>query len=638
MKIEGVKNGFADLLMRIDGKGKPLEFNNMQEKQISGTIGWKKHTITLPFHENAKQIFVGGLLTGEGQVWFDGLKVFIDGKRIEDLEPVEQKIAAAELDDEFEDGSKVDIEELSISQIQHLYKLGKVWGFTKYYHPQIAAGNFNWDYELLRILPQILNTTHLSEANEFMRQWIEGLGPLEVKGEKHSNISSLVKLDPNLDWIEQDTSRLGSTLKVIIESERFDKHYYVGLKPGVGNPIFRNEDIYRNMEYTDEGLKLLSLFRYWCIIEYFFPYRYLMDQDWDTILLEFIPKIIGVNDELSYKLVLLELIGKIQDTHANIWQNDAILDSYWGKHTPPIVVRFIEGKFVVTKVLDKLSGTDALTVGDVITQVNGKDIMALMEEKIKYCPASNRPTQIRDVAKKLLRTNQKIIDVNVEGKGELRLHCVNISDLDLQNKNLASHKLLNSNIGYIYPGSLKKDEIHEIMDKFLQTEGLIIDLRCYPSDFIVFSLSQYLLSKPTAFVKFTTGNLRKPGQFLFTKPLKVGKINNNAYVGKVIIIVDETTQSQAEYTAMALRASPQATIIGSTTAGADGNVSEIFLPGNIRTMISGIGVYYPDGRETQRVGIIPDKEIKPTIKSIANDKDELLEYAIDLIEREYPGR
>ena len=64
------------------------------------------------------------------------------------------------------------------------------------------------------------------------------------------------------------------------------------------------------------------------------------------------------------------------------------------------------------------------------------------------------------------------------------------------------------------------------------------------------------------------------------------------------------------------RAAPNATVIGSTTAGADGNVSEIYLPGGIYTMISGIGIYYPDGGETQRIGIVPDIEIHPTIEGI----------------------
>jgi C-terminal processing protease CtpA/Prc len=98
-----------------------------------------------------------------------------------------------------------------------------------------------------------------------------------------------------------------------------------------------------------------------------------------------------------------------------------------------------------------------------------------------------------------------------------------------------------------------------------------------------------------------------------------------------VIIVNEKTQSHAEFTAMSLQMAPRATVIGSTTAGADGNVSRIVLPGGIRTMITGLGVYYPNGKETQRVGIMPDLVVKPTIQGIIQNRDELLEKAIEII-------
>ena len=82
---------------------------------------------------------------------------------------------------------------------------------------------------------------------------------------------------------------------------------------------------------------------------------------------------------------------------------------------------------------------------------------------------------------------------------------------------------------------------------------------------------------------------------------------------------------------MSYQVHPNAIVIGSTTAGADGNVAEFYLPGGISTMISGVGVYYPDGKETQRVGIIPDIEIKPTIQGIKDGRDEVLEKAIEII-------
>jgi C-terminal processing protease CtpA/Prc len=39
-------------------------------------------------------------------------------------------------------------------------------------------------------------------------------------------------------------------------------------------------------------------------------------------------------------------------------------------------------------------------------------------------------------------------------------------------------------------------------------------------------------------------------------------------------------------------------------------------------------VFYPDNRPTQRVGIIPDIMVEPTIEGIRAGRDELLEEAI----------
>lgn len=95
--------------------------------------------------------------------------------------------------------------------------------------------------------------------------------------------------------------------------------------------------------------------------------------------------------------------------------------------------------------------------------------------------------------------------------------------------------------------------------------------------------------------------------------------------------MDEVTQSQAEYTTMAFRSVPGTIVVGSTTAGADGNVSKIPLPGDLTTMISGIGVFYPDKRPTQRVGIIPDVVVEPTIASIREGEDLVLDEAMHLL-------
>lgn len=149
----------------------------------------------------------------------------------------------------------------------------------------------------------------------------------------------------------------------------------------------------------------------------------------------------------------------------------------------------------------------------------------------------------------------------------------------------------------------------KIWKEIENTKGLIIDIRNYPSDFPIYDLNSYLMPKSTPFVKFTNGSIESPGLFTFTKSLNAGKKNKSYFKGKVVILINEISQSSAEFHTMAYRVNPNSTVIGSTTAGADGNVSQFYLPGGISTMISGIGVYYPDGKETQRIGIVPDIEL-----------------------------
>jgi C-terminal processing protease CtpA/Prc len=254
---------------------------------------------------------------------------------------------------------------------------------------------------------------------------------------------------------------------------------------------------------------------------------------------------------------------------------------------------------------------------------------------------------MRDISRDILRSNEKSIHIKYisEDKNqEKELKLYNANKLDLYSRfrkdKEKSFKLLKDNIGYITLKNIVKEDIEPIKETFKNTKGIIIDIRNYPNTFVPFLLGSYFASSSsipyflptssTPFVKFTTVNIDNPGEFTFTKTLAIPKAKDT-YKGKLIVIVNELTQSQAEYTAMAFRAGANTTIIGSTTAGADGNVSTIMLPGGLRTMISGIGVYYPNGKETQRVGIVPDIVVKPTIEGIKKGKDELIEKAIKLI-------
>lgn len=101
------------------------------------------------------------------------------------------------------------------------------------------------------------------------------------------------------------------------------------------------------------------------------------------------------------------------------------------------------------------------------------------------------------------------------------------------------------------------------------------------------------------------------------------------YKGRVILLVDEITQSNPEFQAMALQSCPQTLTIGSPTSGADGDIVWIPLPGQL-TSFSGIGVLYPDGTQPQTVGVRLDVEVLPTTEGVQAGRDEVLERALEL--------
>jgi len=636
MKINNAENGSAGLFLRIDGNEKLLIKESSQK--IIGTKDWQKYSIIAKYPEAAENIFIGGILGGKGEAWFDDFVLTIDGKNVQSLKEIEKKLPKAKLDKEFDNTSSVEITKLSIQTINNLVLLGKVWGFLKYHHPSIAKGNYNWDYELFRFLPRYLQLNGDKERDKFIIDWIDSLGGIG-KCNKCTQIDENAFLKPDLKWIEHQKEPLKKKLLSIYKRRHQGKHYYVAITP-VGNPEFLNEYGYPDISYPDDGFRLLSLYRYWNMIQYYFPYKYLIDKNWNLILKEYIPKFLNAKNELEYELAALQLIGDIQDTHANLWGGADKIDKWKGSNLPPIHVRFIEDQLVVTDFYNpKLKEQTELEIGDVITRINGQLIKELIEEKSSYYPASNVPTRLRNIATDILRSNSNEVEItffreNLNKEFSEKLALISQNSLNsyysYRKKDDKCYKIIDNNIGYITLESIKNEDIPSIWENFKETKGIIIDIRNYPSIDIINKLGSYFISSSVPFAKFTKGNVNNPGEFIFTQESEVigyGK----AYKGKLIIIVNELTQSHAEYTAMAFRVGDNTTIIGSTTAGSNGNVSTIFLPGGLRTSISGIGIYYPDGEETQRVGIVPDIEVKPTIKGIKKGRDELLEKAMDLI-------
>ena len=187
---------------------------------------------------------------------------------------------------------------------------------------------------------------------------------------------------------------------------------------------------------------------------------------------------------------------------------------------------------------------------------------------------------------------------------------------------------IDSHTSYLRISLADPDDVSRLFDEAGTAENIVIDLRGYPKAGVGQQISSRLIDRPTPFVTYTFVDFNNPGAFWWSAPQSIEPAGKR-FSGNVALLVDENTVSAGEFTAMAIQASPRVVTVGSETAGADGNMSAIPIPGGFVAAMSGIGIFYPDGRPTQRVGIKIDILCKPTIEGIRSGRDEVLECALD---------
>ena len=521
------------------------------------------------------------------------------------------------------------IAQQKILDTEKLASIGKIYGFLKYYHPEVGKGKYDWDKEFIKYLPQVLEAGDKESLSKIYNNWINTLGTIE-KCKNCVSDQLLFDKNFNLSWT-QDSEIFNAELKVklkYIEENRFQgENFYVITDP-VGAIKLTNESVYQNFSYPSEEYRLLGLFKYWNIIEYFYPYKYLTDQKWDSVLTEMIPKFKSATNKEEYQLLVKELIAKLDDTHA--WIS---FDSEKSKYLP-VKISNIDNKAVVSGFYnDSIAKINNIKLGDVILKIDNLEIQKEREKKSKYISGSNPNIKIRQTYNEILLGENSAVILTIERNNQIENIKVNRYNFDdfkyWDNQTAFKTKSINEKIGYVNMVSIKGADVFNIFKSFENKKTIIIDLRNYPAS-IYKLLSKHLNSEKRDFCKVYSPNMNYPGKFRYKENLQTGIKNKNNFKGKVILLVNDESISKSEFTAMAIQTADNVITIGNQTAGADGNIVVFEYIGGYKTAISGLGIMYPDKTETQRKGVKIDIEIKPTIEGLKQGRDEILEKAIEL--------
>jgi len=420
------------------------------------------------------------------------------------------------------------------------------------------------------------------------------------------------------------------------------------------------------------------LAKVWNAIEYLFPYKYMTDRNWKKVLSTSVPVFREIRDRTNYEKGLLMLAVDINDTHAgelmevgNLKMTNVIFKV---RYYPPFDYKAEQNGIIVKKFLtDSLARHSALKVGDIIIAIDRIKIGRWLKERAALLPASNDAVKYRELSTAnnnrgdtfaFSNLGSETLNVKVNRNGShLTLKLVMLDRHDRESIKLIEEDIVQKRIrektivgmedigedisliraGNFYDKDLPKDkDLIKLSAELKSKKAIIFDMRKYPQSPGLFGyyLPLVLGREPFAFARYYAADLKDPGAFIHRKEIEnymyVAKDGTkpigSLYTGKIVILIDEHTQSMGEWFTMMLRQfNANATVIGSQTAGADGDVRRLTLPGGYRFSFTGNGIFYPDGRETQRIGIKPDIFFKPSAKNLIGWEDAHLQRAVNFI-------
>ena len=542
------------------------------------------------------------------------------------------------------------------AQKDQYYDFIKTWNFIKYYHPDVAGKKIDADS---LFLVSVKNISPEDDFNSVTNKLTVNLNKKFTTPAPAKTSQDILSKNQNFDWFRKN-KKVNQENKDFLNSI-YENRYNFELSKDKKSVSEEKKYAFSKEENLSQEYRLLALAKIQGVVDYLFPHKYLMDKNFDTFFKKMLDESLTVNTRKDFEIILAKLVSKLEDSHAFKfyrelnYRNDFLFSaSYYS----PFDYKIVNNYLLVTDIVFPEICTKAnIKKGDRITEINGEKISQIIDEKSKLLSVSNREKLIYELSsyqnnlmwpdnnsQKLLKikSSNKTFTTNTEFINTLDKTQVNVLSNYINNKNQkwATRELINKDIAYFninntlqFINDIDDDKIDAKMESIIldasKKNAMVFDMRGYPDwgGFIFHYVYKYFSPSENYFYKYYAPNLKNIGTFVYLKDSyhyfpEIKDMKTMPYSGKVFIIVNPETRSASEWYTMSLqKIFPQSITIGQQTAGADGDVVRVNLPGNYVLDFTGNGIFYPDNSQTQQIGVRIDEIIKYKDQDFLDQKD-----------------
>lgn len=360
--------------------------------------------------------------------------------------------------------------------------------------------------------------------------------------------------------------------------------------------------------------------------------------NWKEVREKYLPLVQAVKDDKEFYALMDRMTGELHDAHTRFsspdqWENRKKHQGLgFGFHAG-----FVDGKVVV---LDVVPGSNAakagIAPGMVITALNGRPMegeLAGAAGKVLRS-SSERITQLRILSAIFAGPGDAPTKLSLERTDGSRLDAT-ISRQVLSTEPHVTSTTLPSGFAYIRFDEFHPSAVHPFksaLESFRDAPGLVLDLRRNRGGdgASLGAIAGYFFDKKTLFERRMSRKQvsasQHDGHHTKETIVRVGRGGEQVYAGPVVILLSEFSASATEVFAAGMQDSGRATLVGSQTCGCVlGITHDRVMKGGGVLEISEILWFSPNGRKLEGEGVIPGRIVMPTIASLSEKRDVVLE-------------
>lgn len=362
----------------------------------------------------------------------------------------------------------------------------------------------------------------------------------------------------------------------------------------------------------------------WNAIEHFYPYFDVVHTDWLAALRPALREALTEDDLLGFQGSLRRMVAADEDGHGTVYNTALARTSSFA----PCLFDLVEGRVVVTA--PDPAGT--LHRGDVVETLDGRAAMDVLAERVSQrsgTPQWRRAAGLGSFAGGATGTTARL---GVERDGS---H-VEVEVRRDGSRPASDHLLeplthLASGAWYVDLTRIEVDKVRPHVDELAAAPAVVFDMRGYPKPGAE-EMLQHLTGDPLQSAIWEVPRITHPDHQGMTSWDRSGRWSlaplAPRFHGKIAFLTGPGAISYAESVMGIVEAYRLGAIVGATTAGTNGNINMVALPGGYGLIFTGMKVLKHDGSQHHLVGIHPTLPAERTLAGVRAGRDEVLEAAL----------